>query len=96
MTTTATDTTARVVIARGAVQMQPTALQAIQEGKVSKGDVLTTARVAGILAAKQTATLIPHCHVVMLDSVAIDFTFAPAAGQLVITATVRSTGAKQG
>lgn len=76
--------------------MQPTALQALQEGKIPKGDVLATARVAGILAAKQTAALIPFCHLVYLSSVAIDFTFDTTANQIVITATVRTVGGQAG
>lgn len=88
--------TERVVIARGEVQMQPAALEAIRAGKIAKGDVLATARASGVLAAKQTSTLIPFCHLVYLSSVTIDFTLDPAASRIVITATVRSDSGQAG
>ena len=53
--------------------MQPETLALIIEGKAKKGDVLATARIAGIMAAKQTHELIPLCHPLMLTKVAVDF-----------------------
>ena len=67
--------TARVAIASGRIQMSPEALTAIRQGDVPKGDVLAAARIAGIMAAKKTAELIPLCHPLALDSVGIDFAF---------------------
>lgn len=86
----------RVVIARGEVQMQPATLQAIHDGKIPKGDVLTTARVAGMLAAKQTSALIPFSHLVPLSSVDLDFSLDAAANRIIITATVRTRGGQTG
>jgi len=58
--------TERVAEARAAVRMQPETLEAIRSGGVKKGDVLAVAQVAGIMAAKQTSSLIPMCHPLML------------------------------
>jgi cyclic pyranopterin phosphate synthase len=65
--------TAREAIAEGYVLMSPATLRAIAEEKVPKGEVLNTARIAGILAAKQTSNLIPLCHGLNVESIAIDF-----------------------
>lgn len=82
----------RTAIARGEVQMQPATLKAIAEGKVAKGDALATARLAGIMAAKRTAELIPLCHPVILTKVGVELTLDEAQSRVIITATVRSTG----
>lgn len=65
--------TQRVAIAEGRIAMAPGALAAIRDGASPKGDVLAAARIAGIMAAKKTAELIPLCHPLALDSVSIDF-----------------------
>ena len=65
--------TARQALAEGFVQMHPATLRAIAEEKVPKGEVLNTARVAGILAAKRCGELIPLCHPLPLESVEVDF-----------------------
>lgn len=67
--------TARVAIASGRIRMGTQALAAIRDGEVPKGDVLATARIAGIMAAKKTADLIPLCHPLALDAVTVDFAF---------------------
>ncbi|MET0309139.1 MAG: cyclic pyranopterin monophosphate synthase MoaC [Sphingomonas sp.] len=64
--------TRRVAVAAGRIAMSPQAAAAIREGSVAKGDVLATARIAGIMAAKKTADLIPLCHPLPLSSVTID------------------------
>jgi cyclic pyranopterin phosphate synthase len=64
--------TRRVAVAEGAVRMQPHTLQLVRSAAIAKGDVLTVARVAGILAAKQTAGLIPLCHPLLLTDVAVE------------------------
>src|SRR3712207_126083 len=64
--------TARVAMARGRVVMAPETLARIREGHVGKGDVLGVARLAGIMAAKRTADLIPLCHPLALTKVAVD------------------------
>ena len=65
--------TAREAVAEGFVQMQPATLRAIAEEKVPKGEVLNTARVAGIMAAKRCGELIPLCHPLPVESVEVDF-----------------------
>ena len=69
----AKDVTHRVAIASARVLMQPQTLRSITERAMKKGDVLEVARLAGIMAAKQTGHLIPLCHTLGLDSVSIDF-----------------------
>lgn len=66
-------TTVREAIATGRIDMIPEAAQAIAQGLVKKGDVLAVARVAGIMAAKKTADLIPLCHPLPLSGVTVDF-----------------------
>ncbi|MDE2410685.1 MAG: cyclic pyranopterin monophosphate synthase MoaC [Sphingomonadales bacterium] len=65
--------TTRLAIAEGQIRMNATALAAIRDGAVPKGDVLAAARIAGIMAAKKTAELIPLCHPLALDAVTVDF-----------------------
>jgi cyclic pyranopterin phosphate synthase len=82
--------TRRTARATGAVRMQPATLSAISAGGVAKGNVQEVARLAGIMAAKRTAELIPLCHTLPLDSVQIDF--QPASdSRLQIEATVITT-----
>lgn len=82
--------TAREARATARVRMQPETLTLVRDRKLSKGDVLEVARLAGIMAAKKTPELIPLCHVLPLDAVTIDFEFADASS-ILITATVRVT-----
>lgn len=86
------DVTRRVAVARGAVHMQPETLQLIIEGNVKKGDVITIAELAGVMAAKRTADLIPLCHPLTLNK--IDVTCKPNTDQscVDIEATVRVSG----
>lgn len=65
--------TAREAVAEGYVLLQPKTLQAITAGSVPKGEVLNTARIAGIMAAKRTGELIPLCHPLPIDQVTVDF-----------------------
>ncbi|MGC1308649.1 MAG: cyclic pyranopterin monophosphate synthase MoaC [Phormidesmis sp.] len=67
----AKETTVRQAIATGTVTMQPTTLQAIESGNAPKGDVIGTARLAGIMAAKQTSALIPLCHPLPLKKIEV-------------------------
>jgi cyclic pyranopterin monophosphate synthase len=83
--------TARVAVARGRVVMMPETLARIGEGAVGKGDVLGVARLAGIMAAKRTADLIPLCHPLALTKVAVDLRPAPPDA-VEIEATVGLTG----
>jgi cyclic pyranopterin phosphate synthase len=66
--------TRRVAVAAGTVQMRPETVALIRENAVAKGDVLTVAKVAGIMAAKNTAGLIPMCHPLLLMDVRVDLT----------------------
>jgi cyclic pyranopterin phosphate synthase len=69
--------TERVAVARGRVVMLPATLERIREGQVGKGDVLGVARLAGIMAAKRTADLIPLCHPLMISKATVDLVPAP-------------------
>ncbi|NQV80324.1 MAG: cyclic pyranopterin monophosphate synthase MoaC, partial [Alphaproteobacteria bacterium] len=81
------DETERTATAGATVTMQPATLALIMDGKAKKGDVLGTARLAGIMAAKKTPDLIPLCHPLALTSVAVDLTCDPARNAVDITAT---------
>lgn len=82
--------TERRAVASGRITMSPDALAAIRAGNAPKGDVLATARIAGIMAAKRTGDLIPLCHPLGLEAVTIDFAFDEAA--IRVTATAALTG----
>ncbi|MFC3174279.1 cyclic pyranopterin monophosphate synthase MoaC [Novosphingobium bradum] len=82
--------TIREAVATGRIRMSPAALSAIRDGEVPKGDVLAAARIAGIMAAKKTAELIPLCHPLALTSVTLNFAVEP--GALRATASARLTG----
>ncbi|WP_207668869.1 cyclic pyranopterin monophosphate synthase MoaC [Heliophilum fasciatum] len=84
--------TERRAVARGTVMMAPATLRRIREGTLAKGDVLSVARVAAIMAAKRTPELIPLCHALMLHRVAVDFELDEGASQVMITAQVTTTG----
>src|SRR5690606_38472404 len=83
--------TAREATARGRVVMRPETLALIVEGRVPKGDVLATARIAGIMAAKRTHELIPLCHPLPLSAVQVDLAPAEDGAAVEIEATVRTT-----
>ena len=80
--------TQRVAIASGRIRMSAAALAAIGEGSVPKGDVLAAARIAGIMAAKKTAELIPLCHPLALDAVTLDLTIEDDAVRATATASL--------
>lgn len=84
--------TERVAVARGRVQMQPETLQLILAGAMKKGDVLSVAQLAGIMAAKRTSDLIPLCHPLPLHHVAVTCTPNPAENCVEIEATARVHG----
>mgnify|MGYP003395276525 CR=1 FL=1 len=89
--------TQRVALASGVLRMQPATMQRIQAGKVAKGDVLTVADVAAVMAAKRTADLIPMCHSLPLTGVEIVFSEiaqedAQGCVGLAVFATVRCVG----
>lgn len=84
--------TERIAIAEGSVRMKPSTLQLIREGNLKKGDVFSVARIAGIMAAKRTAELIPLCHPIPLTKIAVDLAIDEVNHAVHITATARTTG----
>ena len=84
--------TARTATARASVHMGPETLQVIIAGTATKGDVLGTARLAGIMAAKRTAELIPLCHPLPIAAVTLDLGPSASGDGVEIAATVRTTG----
>lgn len=84
------EATRRLAVAEGVVAMSPELVEHVFGGEMAKGDVAAVARVAGILGAKKTSTLIPLCHPIAID--AIDISIAPGGHGVVITATVSTTG----
>ena len=88
----AKDETLREATAKGQVAMQAQTLALIGSGKAAKGDVLATARIAGIMAAKRCAELIPLCHLLPISSVAVELALNEANASVDITAIVRTTG----
>ncbi|WP_077546099.1 cyclic pyranopterin monophosphate synthase MoaC [Pseudorhizobium flavum] len=84
--------TERSATAAAFVRMLPETLALIREGNAKKGDVIGTARLAGIMAAKKTADLIPLCHPLMLTKVAVDITEDASLPGLRVTATAKLTG----
>jgi cyclic pyranopterin phosphate synthase len=84
--------TERQAVAVGKVQMRPATLQLIRKRKLEKGDVLATAKTAGILAAKETHHLIPLCHPLQLTHIAVDFSLQGDGDSVEITASARGIG----
>ncbi len=84
--------TVRIATAEGHVRMRPETLALILEGDAKKGDVIGTARLAGIMAAKQTSSLIPLCHPLMLTRVSVDITPDPKLPGLRVEALAKLTG----
>ena len=88
----AKDDSERVAIARAVVSMQPETLALIKSGGIKKGDVLAVAQVAGIMGAKQTSSLVPMCHPLMLTSVDLNFEIDNDNSCIIITSVVKTTG----
>ena len=86
------DVTERIATARGTVVMAPETRQLIEEGGVKKGDVLSVARLAGIMGAKKTPDLIPLCHPLALNSIDVDLTLSKDRCAVDIIATCRVKG----
>jgi cyclic pyranopterin phosphate synthase len=84
--------TARVAVATATVLMAKTTLELVLKGRAKKGDVLSVARLAGIMAAKRTPDLIPLCHPLALDSVSVELTPDPDRHAIDIAATCKVTG----
>ena len=84
--------TERIAIAKGIIVMLPTTLELIESGLVAKGDVLATAQIAGVMAGKRTADLIPLCHPLPLNQITIDFDIDKDLAGIEITATAKTFG----
>jgi cyclic pyranopterin phosphate synthase len=88
----AKDDTERIAIARGEIVMKPETLALIRAGSIKKGDVLSVAQVAGIMAAKKTSELIPLCHPLALTKVDVDLALDESLPGVQITATAKTVG----
>ncbi|MGE5267931.1 MAG: cyclic pyranopterin monophosphate synthase MoaC [Deltaproteobacteria bacterium] len=86
------DVTSRTAVAEGFVSMRPETLALVSAGEAKKGDVLATARIAGIMAAKKTHELIPLCHPLAISKAAVEFTQCDAPAGIRVVATVKVTG----
>ena len=86
------DVTARVAMAEGHIKMAPETYDIIAEGRAKKGDVLSVARLAGIMGAKKTPDLIPLCHPLPVTKVAVELTLDPDLPGVRIEGTVKTTG----
>ena len=84
--------TERTAVATGKIVMNKETLEAVKKGNIKKGDVLGVARIAAIMAAKQTQTLIPMCHNILLTNAKIEFSFDDEENRILIKATVKTTG----
>jgi cyclic pyranopterin monophosphate synthase len=84
--------TRREAVARGVVEMGRAAFEALDEGRLAKGDALAVARLAGIQAAKRTSEILPLCHPLALESVDVDVELERTRRRAVVTATARITG----
>lgn len=84
--------TERVALAGGEVRLQPGTVNLIRQGLMKKGDVLTVAKIAGIMGAKKTAELIPLCHPIALTQVEVDLSLSDDLPGVVITASARTVG----
>jgi cyclic pyranopterin phosphate synthase len=84
--------TQREAVAKGMVRMKASTLDQLKKSKMPKGDVLTTAQLAGIMAAKQTPHLIPLCHPILIGDIKVEFNLDEKSSTVEITAMVKSTG----
>lgn len=84
--------TTREATAKGRLVMQPATLKLVKQAKLPKGDALATAKVAGIVAAKETHHLIPLCHPLIIDNVSVDFTLDEKTSAVDVTASVKGNG----
>ncbi len=89
---TSKDITVRTAKAAGVVLLGPEAFAALRRGECPKGDVLATAKVAAIQAAKATPVLIPMCHPILVEAVEVDFTLDEAGKAVGVAVAVKSTG----
>lgn len=84
--------TVREAVAGGLVRMKEATMKLLSEGTVAKGDVLSVAQLAGIMAAKRTPSLIPLCHPILLGDINVELELLPGENTVAITASVKSLG----
>lgn len=84
--------TERTAVATGEIVMNKETLEAVKKGNIKKGDVLGVARIAAIMAAKQTQSLIPMCHNILLTNAKIEFSFDDEGNKILIKSTAKTTG----
>lgn len=84
------DITHRIAIAKGKIKMKTETLKTILDGESKKGDVLGTAQIGGIMGAKQTASLIPMCHNIMISGIDIKFEINNEQSEITIIATAKT------
>ena len=84
--------TERTAVATGEIVMNRETFEAVKKGNIKKGDVLGVARIAAIMAAKQTHSLIPMCHNILLTNAKIEFSFDDEENKILIKSTVKTTG----
>jgi len=84
--------TVREAVARGTVTMKPSTIERLKTGSMTKGDVLTVAQLAGVMAAKQTPALIPLCHPLLIGDIKVDLSLDEENSAVEINATVKSNG----
>jgi len=84
--------TERTAVATGEIVMNRETFEAVKKGNIKKGDVLGVARIAAIMAAKQTQSLIPMCHNILLTNAKIEFSFDDEGNKILIKSTVKTTG----
>lgn len=84
--------TSRTAVARGAIRVSERILEAVQNRTVKKGDVLGVARVAGIMGVKQTSSLIPMCHPLMIQKCSVDFEIDQEQSEIIAVCTVKTEG----
>ncbi len=86
------DVTFRTATAQGSIQVSPEIMEAVVNRTMKKGDVLGVARVAGIMAVKQTSSIIPMCHPLLISKCSVDFELFPEEGKILARCTVRTEG----
>jgi cyclic pyranopterin phosphate synthase len=84
--------TSREAVARGRIIMKPETLALVEDGKIPKGDVYGVARIAGIMAAKETGRIIPMCHPLELTGIDVSFQSNHDRGEVVVEARVKNVG----
>ncbi len=84
--------TAREAVARARIRMKQTTLEMIRQGEIAKGDVLSVAQTAGIMAAKDTPRLIPLCHPLLLTNITVEFSLPQNSDSIEITTSAKGIG----